>query len=321
MKTDKIGSSKYFEIHYWLKENSHSMDAAIQNRCEYELLGIIKHIARRLEIDLQVEIEPYGEGGLINWLKLILNQENRNGALTAGIIASMLTVILTAPISKLSDKLIDKLFEDTEVNALQKEKLQEEIRKLKLENDKNDIANNDHIVITKRKSNFYESLSKYDKIEKVSFNISENKMESVLEEKSVEKNEFANFILTTDELNPIESEEAIIEIISPVLKKGNYKWSGIYNGSTISFNMKSKEFKTLIQSGLIEFKNGSSINCQLILRRKIDNEGNEQIVGYDVNRVNNYFENDNPVETPEGKKHRQTKEAKKNQGKLFNDEN
>lgn len=37
----------------------------------------------------------------------------------------------------------------------------------------------------------------------------------------------------------------------------------------------------------------------------------------DVLRVNNYFENDKPIETPEGKYHRQKKEAEKNQLNLF----
>lgn len=38
-------------------------------------------------------------------------------------------------------------------------------------------------------------------------------------------------------------------------QKGNYQWRGIYNGEALSFNMKSNEFKTLVQSGNIEFKN------------------------------------------------------------------
>jgi hypothetical protein len=121
----------------------------------------------------------------------------------------------------------------------------------------------------------------------------------------------------SDDLEPIEKDEAIIEIISPVLKKGNYKWRGIYNGEPEEFNMKSNEFKTLIQNGEIEFKNGFSINCALTIRRKIDNEGNIKTVGYDVTRVNSHFLNGNPIETPEGKRYRKQKEADKLQLTLF----
>ena len=53
-----------------------------------------------------------------------------------------------------------------------------------------------------------------------------------------------------------------------VLKKGKYKWSGIYNGEVIQFTMKSNEFKTLVQTGQIVFKNGSSINCHLLTHKK-----------------------------------------------------
>src|SRR5690606_4457732 len=123
----------------------------------------------------------------------------------------------------------------------------------------------------------------------------------VTEEKTVLRKDFKKYILISDDLEPIKIDNAIIEIISPVLKKGNYKWMGIYNGESIIFNMKSKEFKTLVQSGNIQFKNGTSIDCFMTVKKKIDNEGIEKINGYDVLRVNNYFENDKPVETPEGK--------------------
>src|SRR5690606_38591161 len=96
-------------------------------------------------------------------------------------------------------------------------------------------------------------------------------------EKSVSKEEFKKYILVTDDLEPLDVEEAVIEIISPVLKKGRYKWSGYFNGEPIYFYMKSKEFKTLVQNGEIEFKNGSSINCFLSIRKKVDNEGIEKI--------------------------------------------
>lgn len=118
-------------------------------------------------------------------------------------------------------------------------------------------------------------------------------------------------------MRPVEVEEAVIEVIAPVLKKGNYKWIGIYQGEPISFSMKSDEFKALVQNGQVEFKNGSSINCHIQIKRKINSEGLVMNVGYEVMRVNNYFENEHPIETKEGKHHRQIKEAQKAQLKLF----
>ena len=80
---------------------------------------------------------------------------------------------------------------------------------------------------------------------------------------------------------------------------------GIYNGQPIRFNIKSNEFKFLVQSGEVEFKNGSSIKCSLQIEREIGNEGLEKVLSYNVTRVDKYFQNNQPIETKEGKLHRQ----------------
>jgi hypothetical protein len=89
------------------------------------------------------------------------------------------------------------------------------------------------------------------------------------------------------------------------------------SGQPISFNMRSTEFKTLVQSGKIEFKNGSTIICLLQFRKKIDNNGIERIVAYDVLRIDNYFENDSIVETKEGKLYKKKVSAEKTQLNFF----
>ena len=124
--------------------------------------------------------------------------------------------------------------------------------------------------------------------------------------------------MTSDDTEPDNDENAIIEIISPVLKKGKYKWTGIYNGDAITFKMKSNEFKTLVQTGQIQFKNGSSIDCHLVTNKKINAEGEVYVSSYEVVLVNNYFENDKPIETSEGRRKRQKREAELQQLNLFN---
>jgi hypothetical protein len=85
--------------------------------------------------------------------------------------------------------------------------------------------------------------------------------------------------------------------------------------------MKSIEFKTMVQSGSIVFKNGFTIECELTKNRKMSNEGGVKITSYEVLCVNRYYDNDNPVETPEGRRKRKTQEAEKLQLTLFNDDN
>ena len=54
--------------------------------------------------------------------------------------------------------------------------------------------------------------------------------------------------------------------------------------------------------------------------KKIDNQGNEKVTGYEVLEVYNYFENEAPIETPEGKRRRQKEEAEKSKMSLFTEE-
>ncbi len=308
------------ELHYWFHDETHLMDALIQNRCEYEFLGILKEIASTFKVEITIETEPLANGGLKRLFKIASKDVNKNTIIVT-LITSLLAAIIVTPIatsiSKTTEILIQKLFEDSELKELEKEKLKLEIEKLKQETRSNILKLDSSNVVKKKRSNFYESLDNYPKIEKVTFIASGENQASLLEEQTVFRAEFKQFILVTDDLEPSEEDNAIIEIISPVLKKGAYKWMGIYNGENVSFSMKSKEFKNLIQTGQVQFKNGTSINCLLTIKKKIDNEGIEKIISIEVPRVNHYFENDKPVETSEGKKHRRKKEYERSQTELF----
>jgi hypothetical protein len=308
------------ELHYWFKDESHTMDAVIQNRCEYELLGILKELGSIFNAEISIETEPLANGGLRSWFKIDSKDKSLKAIIRISLITALATGIfitpITSSISKITEIFIERLFEDKALKELEKEKLKLEIEKLKQDTVRFNQQLDENNTIKKRRSNFYEALEKYPKIDKVSLVLENGTKDQINKETFVLKSNFKDFILTSDDLKPKEIDEAIIEIISPVLKKGKYKWMGIFSGETISFDMKSNEFKTLVQTGRIEFKNGSSINCLLVIRKKIDNEGQEKVVGYDVSRVNHYFENDKPIETPEGKFHRQKQEADKTQTKI-----
>lgn len=309
------------ELHYWFDDETHTMDAVVQNKCEYELLGVLREIAATFNAEIVIETEPLADGGLRRWFKVVAKEEGKKATIITAVIVALATGIFITPIttsiSKITEKLIEGIFEDKELKQLEKEKLKLEIEKLKQETQEKSQLLRQNSVIKKKKSNFYETLESYPKVNMVSFVVEDENKTQIAEEKTVYRKNFNEFVLVSDDLEPIEIDNAIIEIISPVLKKGAYKWMGIYDGVSIPFNMKSNEFKTLIQTGIIQFKNGTSINCHLIIKKKVDNEGVEKIIGYDVERVNNYFENDKPIETPEGKHHRQKKEADKLQLNLF----
>ncbi|MEG2254836.1 MAG: hypothetical protein RSC33_05875 [Vagococcus sp.] len=305
------------------------MSAVVFNKCEYEFLGIAKELAAKLKLDIEIETEPLSEGGLRSWLKLKPNQTATNEPLSTrqtiliAFLTFLCTDVLLTPVTTTlqiaTTKLIERFFEDPEIIKLkdekEKEQLKLDITKLKVETQH--LCNTiDENIVKKKKSNYYAAIDDYKKVENVSLAIADNQ-KNIIQENKISRNDFEQYILSSDDLEPEINETASIEIVSPVLKKRKYKWVGIYNGEVIQFSMKSNEFKTLVQIGQIEFKNGSSIICNLITNKKISSEGEVKVMGYDVTMVEKYFENDTPIETREGKRNRQKKEADKQQYKLF----
>jgi hypothetical protein len=178
------------------------------------------------------------------------------------------------------------------------------------------ITNN--IKIIKHTSNFYKTLYNYPKVRKISTTKIDENRNHLEEPKFIDRAEFEKFFLESDNLAPIIDENAIIEIISPVLKRGNYKWRGIYNQNPqpIEFSM-NKEFKDKVIEDGIPFKNGTFIDCVIKIDRKIDDLGNVFNSNYSVKTVLKQHNEGISIETIQGKKYREKKEANLNQTKLF----
>ena len=73
------------ELHYWMDDNSHIIDANIQNKCERELLDILDSIAGQWGLSVTIETMPLANGGVIRWFRLkaksfkrALNRERKN---------------------------------------------------------------------------------------------------------------------------------------------------------------------------------------------------------------------------------------------------
>ena len=308
------------ELHYWFNDNTHTMDALVFNKCEAEFIAISKEIIDKLKLDVEIEVEALAPGGLRSWFKF--KQKDLN-ALKVGVALYVITNVLgsplTATLDELTRQIISKLF-DNELVELQeeKEKLELELDLLKLKGEIEQLSSIlDENKIKKKRSNYYEQINNCKKIDKLSITVVDDSKNNIFLSKDINKEDFSKFIIKSDDIEPEENENAIIEIISPVLKKGKYKWTGIYTGEVINFNMKSSEFKTLVQTGKVQFKNGSSINCHLIIKKNINAEGEVKISGYEVVLVNSYFDNEKPIETAEGKRKRRKKENNEKELTLF----
>lgn len=321
--TNKVSflHSNYLEFHYQFNDDSHSMNAFVFNKCEGEILAVVRELSLKLKVNIEIETEPLENGGLRSWLKIKSKSDKVTIkdliliAAIGGLMSNIMTSPLTTAISEITKNTINLLFEDDEITKLKelKEKKQLQLDIFKIENELKIYSSQiDENVITKRRSNYYSTLKEYSKIENVSIAL-EDDNKQISFEQQIDKKDFNKFVLESDELDPIVESNAVIEVVSPVLKKGKYKWTGIYKDDVIQFNMKSTEFKTLVQTGQIVFKNGFTFECELQINKKVTNEGIVINTSYDVLLVNQYYDNDNPIETPEGKRNRQKQEADKRQ--------
>lgn len=310
-----------FELHYFFYDQSHSMDAIIRNKCEYELLALFREVSDCLDIKIELEAEALGEGGL----KEVWNFIGKNSPqLTLVLLAATLIVSRVPTTNGRLEQL-----KETELNlSIEEKKLNIEKLKKEIENSDSDKADieklseviNDYLKIRKYKSNFYSQLISYSKVSQISTKGLDENYEEIIPGKIIKRKDFYKFILQTDELPAEIDEEAIIEIISPVLKSGNYKWKGLYDSEPISFYMKDKDFKTSIIRDGIKFKNGTSIECVLEKSRKIDNIGEVIISGYSVDTVMRKYDDSESFSTPQGERYKRIKEEKRRQYKLFEDQ-
>ncbi|WP_018631253.1 hypothetical protein [Niabella aurantiaca] len=313
--------SNCIEVQYFFEEESHLMDALVQNKCEYELLALIREVASRLRLRVIIETAPSAEKGFRRCFKVVLKKEHKAATAAVSVATVALVAVITAPLSASAGdaarNLIGQLLEAPEFSNTGNKRLQLQVEKLRLQM----MAGCEHLdtsnIIKKRRSNFFELLNRYPRISRVRFAALDVQQAGITQEKDVPRQDFGAFVLTTNVLEPEEVDDIDIEIISPVLKKSNYKWTGMYQGRPRSFTMQSREFKKLVQSGKVQFKNGTSINCQLTIHKKMNNEGTERITGITIDRVNHYFENDKPVETVEGKRQKKQPEPEITQLALF----
>ena len=268
------------EFHFFLNDDSHSMDARVLHLCNSEVLSILSSLSEVLGIPIKIETVALGEGGLKQVWKFIGNNSQQ---LTL-IVSIMALIVAVSPIpKKLSSLEVENL-------ELQNEKLRLEITELKEKKD-GDVINSESIKelnklhdIALSKSKYYETMSSYSKVKSIEYYV-QDENEITIDKFIVQNEEFVNFINEKRDLPEEENDNAIIEIIAPVLIDTKYKWKGYYEGEIIDFFMNDFMFKNEIQVGIIKFQAGFKIRCKLLIRRKIDESGQSKITSYAVEKV------------------------------------
>ena len=319
--------TELLELHYYLKGDSHAIDAFVRNKCETHVLAIAKEILIFLnEENISILNEIPTKGGFREFFKFI-NTHKTELAIISGFsspFVALLAVLLSRTPALHPEQIKNLQFDDT-LKQLNIEKLRKEIYKpgeiTKIGPDsafeKSIEFLDSNFKVLKNKSNLYQTLQSYPDVEKISTTTYVD-TRIVMKERVVDRANFHKFILTTNQLKPSQVDNAIIEIISPVItKEGKYKWKGIYEGKPISFNMKDEDFKANVMSGKTNFHGEFYIQCVLIIGREINEAGLVEDVGYSVATVLGEVKDNKIIETEKGKKYRRAKEELTKQHTLW----
>lgn len=122
---DELVEIDLFQLHYYLKDNSHSLDSLTLNRVEAEFLKISKEISTIFGCELIVESLALEEGGIKSVYKFLTDKKNLKYTLAIGtFVTTMISAILVNVVS-------DRLNQDSEQVELIKEKTRLEIEELK----------------------------------------------------------------------------------------------------------------------------------------------------------------------------------------------
>lgn len=90
------------ELHYYLRDGSHTIDALVRNRCEAEFLTAVAYIAESLGAKVRFEASIPEEGGFRDIWRVAFDKENRTMSVSAlstllGILITQSVVIWNAP--------------------------------------------------------------------------------------------------------------------------------------------------------------------------------------------------------------------------------
>jgi hypothetical protein len=316
--TDPTSDPGRLMVHFVLADGSHEMDAWVLHSCEGEILGLVKEVAKMLDVSLRIEAMAHGEGGVEVFLNLV-GKHAQALTLIGGAVAAICSGIVwmnyqTTLLAQQIEANAIALDRDKKLAIQQVEQGDLNLKKTRLELKKleNEVApdaprlpatasslslrlegpptveavlpallTNRRII--KLRSQFYESLLAYNKVTAVGFALTH--APTVDEEARVPRSNFSDFVVRLEELEPTTIENADIEIIAPVLVRDGGKWRGRFNKHNISFTVRDEAFLTQVALKRAKFQNGTTLICKLTIFMKEDEAGVPQPHDYVVFEV------------------------------------
>ena len=278
---EKLG---ILQLHYYLAQNLHSMDAKTYNKVETEFLKIVEEVSKILDISISTEIQALEEGGIKAIYKFFCKKKNKRALkLVMSYFAGILSVVI-------ADVISDEIKYNPEYEKLEMEKIKLEVEKLKKElkedsEDKEQEEKNKELIdsmaihiseankIKLSKSKLYDSLQKEKRIEKFSVQELYFNFKPKSKENFVLRKDFEKFIINDLIVDSDYKYDVTLEIISPVLNQSKYSWRALYEDKVILFNLKDDSFKNDIINKGLQFSNGTKLVCELDIKQKMNDEG------------------------------------------------
>jgi hypothetical protein len=278
---EKLG---ILQLHYYLAENLHSMDAKTYNKVETEFLKIVEETSKILDISISTEIQALEEGGIKAIYKFWGKKKNKKA------LKSVMRYFLGILGVVIADVISDEIKSNPEYEELKMKKTKLEYEKLKRElkedsEDKEQVEKNKKLIdsmaiyiseankIKLSKSKLYDSLQKEKRIEKFSVQELDFNFKPKSKENFVPRKDFEKFIINNIIVDSDYKYDVTLEIISPVLNQSKYSWRALYEDKVILFNLKDDSFKNDIISKGLQFSNGTKLVCELDIKQKINDEG------------------------------------------------
>lgn len=306
MGTDKGNNS--YELHYELADTScHIMNAEIESASTVTFLKAVNYISNAIGVRLNIETTSLNQGSLIRYFRIVIEEKDEYGWLLY-----LIMTLLKHSLFEKNAEHFNTIF-DT-LNDEEKEHLKSILKKKNISENKLKKLPSDYAII-RHKANFFKKISSDKDIKSLTINLGNNFSFDKNKGNKISNKDFKQYII---ELAPeeITINNAVVYIVSPVLIKGQKnKWKGIFEGESITFDLRSNEFKIKSQNGDVDFRSGSNIVCTLKYKKTIDEEGKEHKTDYRVTFVSKHGVDDNYEETLEGKKRRIEDE----QPRLFDD--
>ena len=262
---EKLG---ILQLHYYLAENLHSMDAKTYNKVETEFLKIVEETSKILDISISTEIQALEEGGIKAIYKFFTKKKNKKA------LKSVMRYFLGILGVVIANVISDKINSNPEYEKLKMEEIRFEIEKLKRElkedsEDKEQVEKNEKSIDSMA---IYISEVNKIKLSKSKLYDSFN-FKPKSKEKFVPRKDFEKFIINDIIVDSDYKYDVILEIISPVLNQSKYSWRALYEDKVILFNLKDDSFKNDIISKGLQFSNGTKLVCELDIKQKINDKG------------------------------------------------